>query len=96
MLMVNGKALGSERSSWTKREKKSEEGKGPRPALSTDGHGNLGLGGNHNPEGSFFFLLPEIHVSSLKVEYWISGGEGVGVVPGTKVRVLLAAPFPDG
>lgn len=49
MLMVNGKAFGSEQSSGTKREKKSDEGKGPSPTPSIKGHVNLDLGKNPNP-----------------------------------------------
>lgn len=72
------------------------KGRGPaQPSLLTV-MGTLVSEGTITLKARVFFLLPEIHVSSLKVEYWISGGEGVGVVPGTKVRVLLAAPFPDG
>lgn len=72
------------------------KGRGPdQPSLLTV-MGTLASEGTITLKARVFFLLPEIHVSSLKVEYWISGGEGVGVVPGTKVRVLLAAPFPDG
>lgn len=45
MLMVNGKALGSEQRSGAKREKKSDEGKGSSPAFSIEDQETLALEG---------------------------------------------------
>ena len=59
---------------WDKQGKEwGKEGSGP--GLLTKDLGNLGLGGNQSPWRFGFLLWPEVQVSSLKAEYWISWGK---------------------